>query len=104
MKEEDIRPATLFAKYLEMTANDAEVYFANAERSAVPCPACKDHRYKRAFNKWGFEYVACESCSTLYLSPRPEREYFEKFYQESPSARYWAKEFFPAANLRGRGK
>jgi SAM-dependent methyltransferase len=96
MKEEDIRPATLFAKYLEMTANDAEVYFANAERSAVPCPACKDHRYKRAFNKWGFEYVACESCSTLYLSPRPEREYFEKFYQESPSARYWAKEFFPA--------
>lgn len=96
LKEEDIRPADLFAKYLEMTAKDAEAYFAKAKRLIVPCPACGELRCRRTFNKWNFEYVSCEECNTLYQSPRPERKYFEKFYQESPSSQYWAKIFFPA--------
>ena len=33
LKEEDIRSAALFAKYLEMTVNDAADYFANAGKT-----------------------------------------------------------------------
>lgn len=60
----------------------------------MPCPACGELSCRPAFNKWGFEYVTCESCTTLYLSPRPEQKYFEKYYRESTSSHFYAKKFF----------
>jgi SAM-dependent methyltransferase len=49
-----------------------------------------------AFNKEGFGFAECTACGTLYQSPRPRPEAFQRFYQESPSARYWSQVFFPA--------
>ena len=96
MKEHDIRPADLFKKYLELCAADAITYFSSSHRQDIPCPACGSDDFVPAFEKWGFGYVLCGSCGTLYQSPRPVQEDFARFYQESPSSIYWAKTFFPA--------
>ncbi len=96
MKESDIRPAALFKKYLELSAADAITYFSDSRRAELPCPACGSKDTRPAFVKHGFGYVLCESCSTLYQSPRPSAADFARFYQESLSARYWAGTFFPA--------
>lgn len=96
MKESDIRPANFFQKYLELSAEDAVTYFGSSIREALPCPACGSKLIKPAFEKWDFGYVLCETCCTLYQSPRPSSEDFARFYQKSPSARYWAKTFFPS--------
>ena len=96
MKEYEIRPADLFTKYLELSAADAITYFSSSQREDVPCPACDNNIVQPTFEKWGFGYVLCEECGTLYQSPRPPLSDFEKFYQESPSSLYWAETFFPA--------
>jgi SAM-dependent methyltransferase len=95
MKEHDIRPANLFKKYLELCEADALTYFGSSPRRDTPCPACDSDKSTEAFEKWGFGYVLCEDCGTLYQSPRPAHEDFARFYQESPSSLYWAKTFFP---------
>jgi len=97
MKETEIRPKELFQKYLELSATDTQAYFTSSQREHLPCPACGNKTFQPAFEKSGFAYTVCRSCQTLYQNPRPSLEEFSRFYQESPSARYWVKEFFPAA-------
>ena len=96
MKEHEIRPADLFAKYLDLCAADALTYFSSSPKEDIPCPACGSDNLKPTFEKWGFGYVVCGNCGTLYQSPRPPVDDFVRFYQESPSSIYWAKTFFPA--------
>jgi SAM-dependent methyltransferase len=96
MKDHEIRPANLFKKYLDLCAEDSLTYFGSSTREDIPCPACESDTFMPAFEKWGFGYVSCEDCGTLYQSPRPPLEDFARFYQESPSSLYWAKTFFPA--------
>ena len=95
MEESDIRPQKLFQKYLELCAADAETYFISSQRNDLPCPACGNQASEPVFEKSGFGYTVCRSCQTLYQNPRPLLEEFSRFYRESPSAHYWAKEFFP---------
>ena len=40
MKEEEIRPQDLFQKYVELSAQDARIFFSNSERIEVNCVAC----------------------------------------------------------------
>jgi SAM-dependent methyltransferase len=95
MKEADIRPADLFQKYLDLCAIDAVSYFETSERKHIDCPACNGSDIRHAFEKNGFGYVICNTCGTLYQSPRPVREAFDRFYKDSPSSQYWARTFFP---------
>lgn len=95
MRESDIRPQTLLDHYLKLCREDAEIYFNGQLRHFISCPACDSREVKLAFVKWGFNYVCCERCGTLYQSPRPGAEVFQNFYKGSPSAHYWAKVFFP---------
>ena len=103
MKEYDIRPANLYHRYLELLEADAVVYFSAADRTDVPRPACDSPGLEPAFEKSRFTMAVCRNCGTLFQSPRPAREDFARFYQESPSAHYWAETFFPAvAEVRRR--
>jgi len=95
MKESEIRPKDLFDKYLRLSSEDAKTYFPEGRRASIPCPACCQTESQFAFNKNGFDYTECADCATVYLSPRPPLGEFEAFYSESPSARFWVKEFFP---------
>lgn len=93
MKEEDIRPQLIFDEYLRLAAADTLTYFADVERVVLDCPACSTPG-QLAFEKSGFAYDQCPNCQTLYVNPRPLAEAFSKYYQESPSARYWATTFY----------
>jgi len=94
MKESEIRPAKIIKEFYRLSALDAKSYFPIDSRFSIPCPACSDPSFSPAFCKIGFEFVLCDKCSTLYLSPRPPAEEYELFYKESPSCHYWANTFF----------
>ncbi len=96
MRENDIRPEALLKRYLELSAQDAIDCFGNEDRVHIDCVACGATNCVRQFEKNGFEYCLCASCSTLFQSPRPSIEAFEAFYRQSESSRYWAEVFFPA--------
>lgn len=93
MKEEEIRPQAIFDEYLALAKKDTEKYFLNAPHSAIACPACGKPGINE-FIKSSFQYQRCPDCSTLFVSPRPEKAAFDKYYTESDSARYWASTFY----------
>lgn len=96
MKESDIRPQDLLQEYLRLSSKDVQAYFFDVNsRNAISCPACDSRQVDSVFEKSGFGYVQCQSCSTLYQSPRPCLRDFEKFYIDSPSSNFWAEIFFP---------
>jgi len=96
MKENDIRPRDLLKKYLELSEEDAAAYFSKSPRTDIDCPACVSGQGRHTFDKWGFGYELCDTCGSLYQSPRPPQDDFARFYRQSPSIRYWNTVFFPA--------
>jgi SAM-dependent methyltransferase len=98
MKEQDIRPAEIFARYLELSRDDAERFFRDKSAfETAPCPGCGAADAPSVFVKSGFQFVQCVRCATLFVSPRPPRAALDAFYSDSPSASYWAETFFPAS-------
>lgn len=96
MKENDIRPHELMARYRELSARDAETCFGQVERRDLDCVGCGSKEKTFQFEKNGFGYARCNTCGTLYQTPRPTLAAFEAFYRQSESSRYWADVFFPA--------
>lgn len=103
MKEHDIRPKHIFDEYLRLTTEDTRSYFQDSVRHDVGCPACGANGV-HAFTKMGFSYAECPDCSTLYVSPRPERSAFERYYTDSPSTHYWATTFYKETEAARREK
>jgi len=55
----------------------------------INCPVCDKNNNEEniAFYKYGFRHLTCETCKTLYVSPRPvENKLFEYYEQyEAPN-------------------
>lgn len=103
MKEEEIRPCSIFDEYLHLAAQDANTYFSDVKRVACNCPAC-GAQGEKAIIKHGFTYELCPNCETLYVSPRPVMTAFKKYYTDSPSSKYWASTFYRATESSRREK
>ena len=103
MKEHDIRPQHIFDEYLRLTEEDTRIYFQGGVCQEIRCPACGGEGSPE-FVKSGFSYVECRDCQTLYVSPRPERAAFERYYTDSPSTKYWATTFYKETETARRQK
>jgi len=95
MKEADIRPRALFDGFLATVEEDATRLFDDHSAFvAIPCPACASTGITESFTKIGFTYSRCASCGSLYLSPRPPAEAFDRFYRDSKAVEYFATHFY----------
>lgn len=94
MKEETIRPQSLFDRYLQLAREDIVTFFHNAPFRNIPCPACGSETATFRFRKMGFDYEECPECGTLFVNPRPGEEAFSAYYQRSPSVDFWATNFY----------
>lgn len=95
MKESDIRPQALFDRYLELCRADIDRFFADKSQFIpMPCPACESESFLFGLEKFGFRYVTCLDCGSLYLSPRPTLEMVNTYYTESDSVKFWSTHFY----------
>lgn len=102
MKESNIRPRELFDKYLQLAREDINEFFLDkGDFVDIPCPACQSEEKKNAFDKFGFSYVTCLKCNSLYLSPRPTQELINAYYKGSRAVRFWSTNFYKAT-VKGR--
>jgi cyclopropane fatty-acyl-phospholipid synthase-like methyltransferase len=101
MKENDIRPQELFDELLRLNKLDIEKYFSNSINETIMCPACGEDG-KSSFIKNSFNFDECQKCKTLYVSPRPRKEYFDAYYTDSQSIKYWATTFYKATEQNRR--
>lgn len=104
-KEDDIRPKKFEAE--QRAAFMADIALLLRERDgfeSVPCPACGTDDCEEKFEKYGFSYVECRKCSTLYMNPRPTPLILEKYYRKSVAYDYWSKYIFPTSEKVRREK
>lgn len=103
MTEDDIRPMDLEQGQKEACRIDIERYQQKIDFFVdVPCPACRSNEAKFLLEKMKCSFVECDSCSTVYMSPRPTPEIMAEYYQNSENYRYWAKYIFPVSDMARR--
>ena len=91
--EVDLKPSRALERYLEMTENSIPDYFPGNSLHECQCPACGIHETSSQFTKFGFCYLECISCGTLYVSPRPSESALIKYFSESKAEYFWRNEF-----------
>lgn len=95
MKENDIRPPALFARYLELSRQDNERFFSDHSAFVeVPCPACGSIDVTPSFDKQGFTYCECSACKSLYMTPRPTDAHLDAFMAKAESVKFWSTDFY----------
>lgn len=93
MKEKEIRPQSIFKKYLSLARQDAYNIFKNSKKKQINCFACNG-KSKKIFLKFGFTYCECINCKTIFVNPRPIEKYFREFYTKGKSVKYWSNTFY----------
>ena len=94
MKEEDIRPFSLFDQYLKLAQEDCKSFFNSEAKIDFNCPIHPEIRGSSIFSKNGFNYRKCSKCESVYVSPRHKLEDYELFYLKGKSVEFWSKEFY----------
>lgn len=103
MKETDIRPKEMHQRYLELSLKDSDKMDIN-QFVSINCPGCNEKQTRLKFKKNNFNYVYCESCGSVYCSPRPTQDQLNSMYCSGESSHYWANVFFPAVAEQRREK
>lgn len=70
----------------------------------VACPACASREASFRFEKYRCRFVACRSCATLYMSPRPSPAVMDDYYSHSENYAVWNKYIFPSSEASRREK
>jgi SAM-dependent methyltransferase len=105
LSEQELCPATLLDGQEAALARDIGRLRARAaEFVDVCCPACGDARQEEAISKYGFRFVQCPVCHTIYMSPRPPASLVADYYANSENYAYWAQHIFPVSELSRREK
>lgn len=93
-----IRPEALNEGKLEALEMDLEwLRERQAQFVETTCPACEGASSRPAFDKFGFRFVGCTECRTVYMSPRAPAALLADFYRDSRLYQYWDKYIFPAS-------
>ena len=103
MKESEIRPKELFAKYLDLSRRDSE-NFDNKSFSYMNCVCCDSDQTVYYLKKNGFTYNICNYCNSLMCNPRPCKDDLNNFYHHSKSSKYWFNRFLPKVEEARREK
>ncbi len=96
MKEEEIRPKNLHDTIIELSRQDVErlILPEKNKLEEIACPGCGSKNSTFQFKKFGLDYVLCQDCYSLYLSPRPKESFLNQIYPKMKSVQYWEAHFY----------
>lgn len=103
--EFDIKPPAAVVQWRAMV--EAEIAIRWADRSGwiqVDWPNCERRYLAPAFERYGFTYMECPSCGSLYASFRPSEDEMWDWYRESAPARFWREKILSASEEARREK
>jgi hypothetical protein len=90
ISEFEIKPKNELAKWKKIVSDEIEnTWSSKKDWVDIVCPICNKTENNSAFEKYGFEYVECNSCKTLYAKSRPNQNELKKWYLGSESVKFW---------------
>ena len=105
LSERELCPDDLLAGQEAAFARDiARLQARRDEFVVVDCPACGGTDRHAAFTKFGFDFITCGACATIYMTPRPSPAVMTAYYANSENYAYWAAHIFPASEATRREK
>ncbi|MBW2207191.1 MAG: hypothetical protein JRG79_09795 [Deltaproteobacteria bacterium] len=103
--EQEVKPHALLDRYRRLLAEDVMSRLAESDQlKSTGCPGCLSHGGSAAFEKLGMTYRQCETCRSLYVSPRPTEEVLVDFYRNSKSSLFWRERILPETRETRREK
>jgi hypothetical protein len=88
--EVDSRPGPELETYRRLLAQQVEPYLVRpGGLRACACPGCGAGSGAPAFSVFSLQYVECDQCGTLYVTPRPDDAAVAGFFRTSGAAAYW---------------
>lgn len=66
----------------------------------VNCPHCKNNSFEKEFILNGFRHVKCNSCSSVYVTPRLRSVYIDKLYCDAYYSEMYTKSMLPVFEKR----
>lgn len=98
LTENEIRPDRYYLRQKKIFENDGKKLIENKNKFViVNCPACNSTAFKNIFTKYGFHFVDCLLCGTMYMNPRPTPKLLEQYYIYAENYIFWSKYIFPAS-------
>jgi len=102
---DDLCPKDLLEGWEAAFTRDVKRLNAATDRIVdVDCPACDGQNHESAFEKYGFQYVRCSDCRTLFMTPRPSESLMAEYYANSENYAFWSEHIFPATDTARREK
>ncbi|MFX1256292.1 MAG: class I SAM-dependent methyltransferase [Promethearchaeota archaeon] len=96
MKEGDIRPENLMDEELNLRLEDIKNLLRNIDNFLeIDCPACNSEKYNKDFEKFGFTFVKCGQCETIFMNPRPSYLMLKDYYENAKHLKFWNTKIFP---------
>ena len=99
LSDHEIRPDDLRDIELKLLKEDLSVLRKNI-LVEINCPACSRRKFSLMFTKYGFNFVVCEMCGTVFINPRPSSDSLEVFYTNSKYIEFWNKIFRDTEKIR----
>ena len=93
-REFELHPPELFNTYLDITKNEISSLMKTWDLFEIDCPGCNSKKKEKIFTKFGMEYVQCQNCKTVYVTPRPSETDVSTFYKTSKSLMFWNEHFY----------
>ena len=99
----DIRPHQSMVDQEQAIEKDVQWLMSHLENFVyVNCPACGDDNSILEFERKGFKYRRCNSCSAVYANPRPSADLLESFYDNSEVYKFWSENVYQVTSLNRR--
>lgn len=98
ISEFDIKPRESVERWRRLV--EKEIASRWADRSGwTPAnwPTCASSEQVPAFDRFGFSYVECNSCGSLYAATRPPESALWSWYRDSAPSRFWREEILLAS-------
>lgn len=96
MEEKDIRPQKLLDDNTALLMFDIRNILRYLDDFvSVGCPACDGMDAVYAFEKYGFTFVECGKCKTLFTNPRPTEKHLAEYYAQSKCYKHYNDVIFP---------
>lgn len=103
--EIDLKPSDLLQKYIQLAEKDVDSFFLkNKSLKESHCPGCHGKDIKTSFTKFGMRYAECSTCSTLYITPRPDDAALRDYFNRSEARNFWHNELSKKTKQRRKEK
>lgn len=98
MKSSETIPDELADTCKSLSMEDKEIRMKYKDGFVkVSCPACESNDSDFAFVKSDCQFLECNNCKTVYVSPRPTPAVLTEYLEKSKSYEFFAESIFPAS-------